>query len=199
MTDARQRSIRALEYYERCTRLRVAFLIEARLCQAAAEGMDGRYFIRGCEFGQCDAGLYVGRGNVDGNATERSFQLLDSQQEQESLVLLDIKSISPHFTYKWSSWLLHAQLGQKEHCQAIILSSAQEPNYVALVPMQYVYPMKSDKGGSPVYYTSGFAYHWILHPLPAFPPELTPFILPLSQLASALANLRTFAQGSGSW
>ena len=199
MTDARKRSIRDLKYYENCTKLRVAFLVEARLCQAAAEGTDGRYFIRAFECGQCDAGLYVGRGKMIGNATERSFQLLDSQQEQESVVPVDIKSISPALGQEWASWLLHAERGQRESCQALILSSTQEPNYVALVPMQYLYPEESDKGGPQLYYTSGFAHHWILHPLPAFPPELTPFILPLSQLASALANVREFAQGSRLW
>ena len=116
MTDARQRSIRDLEYYEDCTKLRVAYLVEARLCQAAAEGTDGRYFIRAFECGQCDAGLYVGRGNMIGNATERSFQLLDSQQEQESVVPVDIKSISPVSGREWATWRLHAREGQKESC-----------------------------------------------------------------------------------
>ena len=102
MTDARQRSVLALEYYERCTRLQVAYSVEARLCQAAAEGTGGRYFIRAFECGECDARLYVGRENLIGNATERSFQLLDSQQEQESLVPMDIKSISPVYQVSYS-------------------------------------------------------------------------------------------------
>lgn len=197
MTDARQRSILALEYYEDCTRMQVAYLVETRLCQAAAEGTDGRYFIRAFECGQCDAGLYVGRENLIGNATERSFQLHTLQQEQESLVPVDVKSISPRSNQKWASSGLHRRLGQRERCQALILSSAQESDYVALVPMQHLYQKGSDKGGQDCHYTSGFAHHWILHPLPAFPPELTPTILPLSQLASALVNLRAFAQGSG--
>ncbi len=111
MTNARQRSILALEYYENCTRLQVTYSVEARLYQAAAEGMGGRYFIRAFECGQCDAGLYIGQENLIGNATKRSFQLLDSQQEQESLVPIDIKSISPVFNHKWTSWGLHRELG----------------------------------------------------------------------------------------
>ena len=199
MTDVRRDFIPALKYYEDSTRLQVAFLVEARLCQAAAEGTDGRYFIRAFEWGQCDAGLYVGRGDLIGNATEQSFQLLVSQQEQGSVVPVDIKSISPGLGHEGALWLVQSSPGQSESCQTLIISSTQEPNYVALVPMQYIYLTKSAKGGRRSYYTSGFAHHWILHPLPAFPPELMPFILPLSQLARALANLRAFAQGSRSW
>ena len=195
MTNARQEAVIPLEHYEDCIRSQVAYLVEARLCQAAAAGTDGRYFVRAFECAQCDAGLYVGQGDLIGNATEQSFQLLDSQQEQESLVPLDIKSISPRFNERWASWAFHTELAQKQCCQALILSSAQEPNYVALVPLQHF----SRTFGKSDHHFSGFPHHWILHPLPAFPPELTPTILPLSQLASALANLRAFAQGSGSW
>ena len=111
MSDVRQRLILALEYYKDCTRLQVAYLVEARLCQAAAEGTDGRYFIRAFECGQCDAGLYVGRGDLIGNATERSFQLLGSQQEQGSVVPLDIKSMSPRLDRKGALWVVQSSPG----------------------------------------------------------------------------------------
>ncbi len=176
--------------------MHVAYLAEARVCQAAVEGTDGGFFVRAFEFAQCDAGLYVGPGHLTGNMTERGFQLFHSQGQQESLVPLDIKSISPHFTRKWASWPITVKTGQRKLCQAIILPSAQDPDYVALLPLEYLCRNGSDKTTND---TRGLPHQWLLHPLPAFPPELTPAVLPLSQLQSALANLRAFAQGSGLW
>ncbi|KAL8838298.1 MAG: hypothetical protein Q9170_002196 [Blastenia crenularia] len=41
----------------------------------------------------------------------------------------------------------------------------------------------------------GFRAYWILHQLPAFPPEYAPFILPLTRLGETLAILRSYIRG----
>ena len=103
----------------------------------------------------------------------------------------------PQTHYGTARWSLSLTPQQMRTCQALIITTPKEPDFVILLPAHYIRQKKeAHKDGSANFFTRGFRPLWTLHPLPAFPPELTPFVLPLSELGQAVADMRDYITGA---
>ncbi|KAL8854856.1 MAG: hypothetical protein Q9221_000362 [Calogaya cf. arnoldii] len=175
------------------TRSQVSALAEAIACDNGAEQYP--YFIKGFEGSQMDCALSLEDTVFQGSSpTNRVFSLFDSFDLDSIMVIaMDCKDLGPRTDQKGNiSWGLEFTKPQREHAQFVIMSSSYEPGWVAVCPLYYLHG-----GLGPVdakYRLIGFRAGWLLHQLPAFLPEFTPFVLPLRLLGEALANIRKFAK-----
>lgn len=177
----------------------VAFLCEARIRQDVAEQVE--FFVEAFESGLNDCAIYAGSGTLQnrGGAADTLFVQLASHGGKEVLVSLDVKQCSAkcdsgngiQFSFKISP-------GQRLSCQAVIILSPKEPDFVILVPLHYL-----PKKDSPMRFEvvlSSYRALWTLHPPPAFPPEYAPFIFPFARVENALKNMRAyFDRSSNVW
>ncbi|KAI4252931.1 MAG: hypothetical protein LQ352_004003 [Teloschistes flavicans] len=156
-------------------------LSEARVFSHATS----RLFLQGLEGGINDCGLFVGEELPAGDtATDRMFEVQASSPNKPTVIPLDIKMYSPiadplgniHLTYRLS-----------DESQGLIILSHTEPSFVALVPIDYI--------SQQIWTIGNIRPLWTLHPVPAFWPELWPFILPFQGLNNALAAMRNFHLG----
>jgi hypothetical protein len=169
----------------------VASLAESRVCEYAAKNPD---FLRAFEGGQHDCGLYLGSKLLGGTLTDRLYMLQDTEDwERESIIPMDVKNPGPIADHKGSVfWVFHITQEQVKRCQVLLISSPKAPDSVTLLPMHYHrIRSKTLLRGSDSYRPS-----WTTHPLPAFPPEWSPFVMHISKIADALANMREYANGT---
>ena len=212
--------------YRSYTRIMVAAISEAHISRMALDQTP--HFVRAFEGGRADGGILAQGSGLQGSAADRllALGLLDTvvtssggqmneragdavqAQRGNNHVQcfgVDFKSISPCYDGKrFVSWPFHFTKAQWHSCEAVVLTSSQEADYVALLPMGYIRAAKSGvdfpKVGALCIYGRGFQPQWILQALPAFPPELAPFMLPSSRLGVAFDSLRSSAGGRvGTW
>ncbi len=173
----------------------VAALAESRVF----DHINNNYVVRGFEWVSADLGLYVGRRPVMGTSTERLCELVQAYKGDASIIPIDIKDISLVIDYivnvEWSM-IFHGR--QTSLCQAIIVvAAALEPDFVALIPTEYLRPRIGNSGR---FYPETYRLLWSLHRTPAFPTEWAPFMVSLAQLGRALECMRLYAiGGSNDW
>lgn len=167
----------------------VAHLAEASVFRAV-EGYP--WVLRAVDGGANDGGIYVGRQALGSSLISRILGLSDLQEAQ--VVPFEIKNWAP-CTDTWGGvfWRISFSERQLESCQFVIITSAQDCSYVALLPMHLWLERVNTHGLGAV--SDAIRPLWTIHPLPAFPPEMAPFMLPLSQLGEALDGVRDFANG----
>lgn len=175
----------------------VAFLSEARIRQLAGEQVD--FFVEGPEGSTNDAAIFVGSETLptaSGPATTW-FVGLPPHRRKKTLAALDIKSFAAKCDNKRGTFFsIHIQPGQRRSCQALIVVSPKEPDFVVLIPMHYL-PATTQ---SDIIDSLGMRPLWTLHPLPAFPPEYTAFVTPVAQLGLRLENMRAYYnKSSDTW
>ena len=194
---------------DRSTLSQVASLAEFRVARALVGdgGPSGgeSYIVRSPEGGDNDLGLLIGEEDPQGlnrDSTIRFMQLISLNVESNHIVPLDIKSMMPTLDHGSAHWRLNLTPRQLKTCQALIIITPEEPNFVILLPIQYLCGAKvwyTPDGGA-LYSFTGPRPLWTLHPIPAFPPKLTPFVLPFSGLREAVEDMRDYATGSvGQW
>ncbi|KAL8883029.1 MAG: hypothetical protein Q9198_000067 [Flavoplaca austrocitrina] len=178
--------------YHGATTAQVGAKAEAITCENAAAQTE--YFIKAFEGGQLDCGLSLeDRVFPASSPTNRVFAAFDSGAGSVLMIGIECKDLGPH-SDGWGNvkWGIGMSDVQWEHVQVVIISSgAYEPEMVVVLPRHYLYQPRP-KGS---YGMRGFRAYWILHPLPAFPPELAPFIVPLTRLGEALEAIRKYARG----
>ena len=170
----------------------IAYLAESRVCKAAGHNQN---FLRAFEGGQHDCGLFKGSPSLGGGTlTSKIFKLSRSYNDEDDLIIpLEVKNPGPTGDYQRNvSWRFEITESQVNRCQALIITSPKEPGFVVLLPMHYhrQRAVNLQRGGGT------YRPLWSLHPLPAFPPEWSPFVLPMSQLVNALTNMLDYANGS---
>ncbi len=155
-------------------------------------------FLTSFDGGACDCGVWVGEEPLAGSNTDKLFKLRNSHLT--AIVPLDIKTAIPKADLKGNIiWAMTFTVKQYHLCGAIILTSPYEPDFVALIPMEYIRRRMGQallgdcrlemafKGVRPA---------WTLLPLPPFPPEIAPYMMPLGQLGNAIAGIRNFTRGT---
>lgn len=186
----------------------VACLAEFRVGQALVQdnGQGGvsdhqtRYIVRSPEFAKNDLGFLVGRGLSEFRGKDdisKFVELEDSDVDSRPVVPLDTKSLMSRMMHGTAILGLNLRPQQIEMCEAIIIITPKEPNSVVLLPVHYLHEKEKachDAGTS--FYFLGRRVLWTLHPVPAFSPELTPFVLPFSDLRLAVADMRDYSIGS---
>ena len=191
--------------YERSVSSQVAALSEFQVGRVLAEDSEhSRYIIWSPEGGNNDFGILVDSeypNGLEGDGTSKFMQLVSSNIRPDSIVPLDIKSFMAVAIYGSASWILHLSLQQMKTCQAVIIVSPKEPDFVILLPVQYLRQRKdAGQGKETIFNFTGDRILWKLHPLPAFPSQLTPFVLPFSGLGQAVADMRDYHTGvATSW
>ena len=209
MTEQEALSSDTLLNYHRSLYLRVASLSESQVGRViAGDGQSSgalarqkRYVIRSPEGGNNDFGVLVGRDypeGLKGNDISKYSQLLGSIEVSDLIIPLDGKCFMPLALYGTATWTLCLTPQQMKTCQALIVTTPKEPDFAILLPMYYLRQKKQTvhRDGSANFHTRGYRPLWTLHPLPAFPPELTPFVFPFSELEQALADMRDYSIGS---
>ncbi|KAL9035157.1 MAG: hypothetical protein Q9180_005010 [Flavoplaca navasiana] len=186
-------------------RTQCAFLMEARIF----DHVDYDNFLRAFEFGVVDCGLFLGDRPPTGTRTDVLFQLQDLCGNERLIAGIDVKAII-NLTVDWAGGIgYHLGLSNKDQydaAEALIVTAPSEPNFVALIPTWYV-RVRVDKVrrlqrvGIPtppeekVGFLDGHRHMWMLHRMPAFAPELRPFMHPIVQLSRALQIMRNYAKG----
>ncbi|KAM0796555.1 hypothetical protein BDR22DRAFT_825007 [Usnea florida] len=186
-----------LREYQRGLLIIVAFLSEARIRECAVKQVD--FFVEAPEASDNDAAILVRPQTLQTreSAAETWFVELEAHREKIAVAALDIKS----FTAKCDSkrgvfFSLKVQAGQRRACQALIVVSPKEPDFVLLIPLHYLPERNQDDAIN----ITSIRPLWTLHPLPAFPAEYTAFVTPVAQLGLRLQNMRAYYnQSSDAW
>ena len=182
-----------LKCYLGTIRNQVAYCLQAQVCQVATE--TNPHFVTSFEGGRNDGGVLLGSIAIGDDITERYVTTVDTDNGEQDVVTVEVKSLSPRAdTNKSVTWGYRFTQSQLDSCQAVILISPKDPDYVALVPIHCI--RHNERSTRTVFVSQPFRPLWTLHPLPAFPPELAPFIRPLAQLGEALAHMRDVTNAS---
>ena len=175
----------------------VAFLSEARIRESAVKQVD--FFIEGPEGSENDAAIFVGPETLQTRqgVANTLFVELEAHKRKSALAALDIKSFAAKCDSKRGTFFtIHIQPGQRRTCQALIVVSPKEPDFVLLIPFHYL----PETTQADVLDLLALRPLWTLHPLPAFPAEYTAFVTPVVQLGRRLENMRAyFNQTSETW
>lgn len=189
-------SRKLIRSYDEAVLTQVAFSAESHVCEIAAQNP---WFVRAFEGGRVDCVLCTGSRTFPGSSSDKTFALLDSidrKQPVKDLIAIDCKNISARTDGEANIfWGIGLTDYQHQHCQFLILTSAIDPDSIVLLPTRYV--KFRDQYNSGIYEAIFYGPRglWTLTSAPAFPPQLSPFALPLSQLGNALAQIRNFAIG----
>ncbi|KAL9040495.1 MAG: hypothetical protein Q9180_001874, partial [Flavoplaca navasiana] len=179
--------------YHFASKFQIASLAEARTCQSAAE--QTQHFIKGFEGSQLDCALSLEDTVFPASSpTDRVFALFDSGLKSLMVIGIECKDVGPRTDGRGNIfWGMEISDVQWRHMQFVIISTADEPDWVAVLPRHYISRVPEDERRH--YRVPGFRAYWILHPLPAFAPEYNPFVLPLKRLGEALELIRKYARG----
>ena len=179
----------------------VAYSCEAQVCQAAADQCD--YFVKAVENARNDCGLYIGPETLerDQGLAHIYNQLHQFTQRDKIIAPFEIKSLTPANDFRKSGiWRWTFRPDQVLSCQVVIFATPKDPDFIAFLPMHYLSSLRSTKIKNEVLVSlPKFRPQWTLHPLPAFPPELVPFLVPVSQLGVACGNTRDYIKGTDVW
>ncbi|KAL8985388.1 MAG: hypothetical protein Q9205_000879 [Flavoplaca limonia] len=179
--------------YHEATRTQVGALAEAITCHVAATSND--HFIKGFEGSQVDFALSLHDTVFEGSSPmNRVFSVFGPGAGPIQIIPGECKDIGPRSTENGNlGWGINFTDPQWEHTQFVIVSSSYERDMVVVLPICYIY---RPKGGQRfLLKLTGFRAFWILHQLPAFPPEYAPFVVPLTRLGEVLENIRQYAKG----
>ena len=157
------------------------------------------FFIEGPEGSENDAAIFVGPETLQTRegAANTLFVELSAYERKSVLAALDIKYLAAKCDSKMGTFFsIHLQPGQRRTCQAIIVVSPKEPDFVLLIPVHYL-PETNKKDTLDL---PAVRPLWTLHPIPAFPSEYTAFVTPVAQLGRRLENMRAyFNQSTNAW
>ena len=184
-------------FYTRSTRHLVAYVAEARVQDVAQRHSK---HIRSGENGMNDFGIFMGSPTPQGSPTEKLFELMDkARPDQRNIVPIEIKDIG--FSYDGTPsiyWICHITLDQWDTAQAVILTAAGDPDFIAVIPTHYlreksIVSVRRNKDSVWIFWTVRPSS--MVHPLPAFPDEVSPFMMPLEAYPDAQSNIEAFARG----
>ncbi|KAL8657104.1 MAG: hypothetical protein Q9226_002256 [Calogaya cf. arnoldii] len=165
------------------------YLVESTICRA----VDNPHFIRAFEGGRNDCGMFLEDQELTGTLTERFFRAVSSNAP---IILMEIKTVSPVADNRGNiSWKIEFSKEQLKSYQVVLVASTAAPDFVALIPMHLIKQRKDLKEGKAIYET--YRPLWSIHPPPLFPPEFSPFLVPLKQLGRALECIRETNEFTG--
>ncbi|KAL8865064.1 MAG: hypothetical protein Q9174_007089, partial [Haloplaca sp. 1 TL-2023] len=182
------------------------FLVAVRTLLAAlneskiAGSVPNQDFVRGFEFANVDFGIILSPQPLEGTRTDRLMtlrRLWRSRHPDIRILPVEAKDIGTNADQKGNLWWgFHFSPAQFAYSAAVIVSAASAPDFVAFIPFHYLRAWEKLQAKQLLY--EFIRPFWTLHPPPAFPPELSPFIVPLAGLGKALDNMRDFHTGVAS-
>ncbi|KAI4125126.1 MAG: hypothetical protein LQ341_007002, partial [Variospora aurantia] len=105
--------------------------------QVARHASSNPNFVRAAEGGVFDCGIWVGDEALVGSMTDKFFQITSSNRR--SVVPAEIKSVTPKSDHKGNVWWrLNLSAVQYDRGGAVFITSPYEPDFVAVVPMEYI-------------------------------------------------------------
>ncbi|KAL9035862.1 MAG: hypothetical protein Q9180_004622 [Flavoplaca navasiana] len=171
----------------------VAYALEEKIGRLATEQCD--FAVRG-EFAPCDGALVIPDGIVlpRGGDAEDLFTLTEKCKGKAVLAGYDAKYfMARNDNGQGSQTLYSTTKDQREHCKVLILATPKEPDFLVVLPYNYVPRNPKDhENESTGIYMPPFRPEWALHPAPAFPAEYGPFIVHITYLGQALKNMKDF-------
>lgn len=195
---AEERHVSLYQSFLHSVTLQWAFLSECRVF----DHVDDPNFLRGFEEGAVDCGFFIGDGSLHGSKTDILFHLRQSCPNSKLIFPLDIKTIGHAFDQKENiQYMIGFSSSQYAACQAIIIAAPQEPDFFALVPMEYIHRRSKGKKshstrGSFELVSDMHRPLWTLHQFPPFPPEMAPFMVPAAHLGRMLQSMREYGMGN---
>ncbi|KAL8685931.1 MAG: hypothetical protein Q9218_007457 [Villophora microphyllina] len=147
-----------------------------------------------------DFGIYVGDKVIPVDFVEKRPFLLQNHGKEDCVVPLAVKAITPLLRPGGRGivfWQLSVTEPEAKEFAAVIVASPAAPSYKAVLPMWYLTSNRTGKNAwtQP---TESFEIRLthLMHNLPGFPPEWTPFVLPDHLVGEALKSLRAYAVGN---
>ena len=134
-------------------------------------------------------GIFVGPETLQTRqgAANTLFVELRARKHKKALAALDIKSLAAKCDSKMgTSFSIHLEAGQRRTCQAAIVVSPKEPDFVLLIPVHYL----PETNLADTLDLPAVGPLWTSHPIPAFHSEYTAFVTPAAQLGRRLENMR---------
>lgn len=155
-------------------------------------------WVKSPEFGVVDLALYLGDDTLDSGLTDRFFQLKKKYHgsKDKKFLCIEIKRISwqlhERTTKPWTM-TIKMRRAQADMCDAIIIGSPEDPEWVALMPYACLVDM-AKRGATGKVHRTNIASCPSFCLRSDFPPELCPFVMPKSYLLKALQSLRDWAK-----
>ncbi|KAL8762040.1 MAG: hypothetical protein Q9184_001887 [Pyrenodesmia sp. 2 TL-2023] len=200
-TRARAKGSSLVKGFEQAILHQGVALAEWKVAQHASANP---HYLRCFDGGVCDGGIWVGDEVLEGHTTDKFFE--HRSTGRWAIICLDQKTMCPRSDHKGNIlWHVSFSQAQWANCAAVIITSLHEPEFLALVPMEYFHNKMDAKLRKS---TAKYVYivlrssrpSWTLHPFLGLPSSMSGFMMPIAQLGKALNALRDFARGrSDKW
>lgn len=153
------------------------------------------FFLAGAEKAEVDCGLWLREGGeAAGDFTLRLHTTVHENREQEEMVALDCKTISPVLSQTFKGGLYHYEIyrteAEQKACAGFIVHNPAAPDHVALIPTTC---LERTVSNTPQQRFTGRDIPLTGLPTEPFPLEWSPYVMPLDCLPTALKQLRSFA------
>ncbi|KAG8532797.1 uncharacterized protein KY384_002675 [Bacidia gigantensis] len=177
-------------------RLRVmrSSLMEARITQFATQHA---HVVPGCEYARNDLALYLGPLPFPPIANDRLLHLIKNNRRAKVLILMDTKSVEAYLASRDGHvyYEFHMTAEQTSSCQILLIGSSQDPDFIAFIPKHLIWPRRARKDC--VFQSLRIDVKDRFEPVPAFPPEMEPFLIPMTSLQVAIANMEAHIEDPG--
>jgi hypothetical protein len=173
------------------------FIFEGQISSFLGEHVTG--FVRAPEGGKCDMGVYTGQLLLPDDHISRVRVLIEGNTGKE-IILMEAKTATfwagfnnkkrtPSMAISFTSY-------EFKNCQAVIFGTPADRSRVALIPMSWIRHKFRTKapvaGGIQIEFHVQIGFGAV----PAFLPELAPFVMPRDYLPRAIKSMRDFATGA---
>ncbi|KAL8782348.1 MAG: hypothetical protein Q9213_005469 [Squamulea squamosa] len=198
MPNGPNRQSTAVRSYLTAIKGQVIALAQAQVAHHASQNNN---FLEAFEGGAADYAIYIGDDTLEGDATDKFFAL--RRFHQRLFVGLDNKVVTLRSDHRGNLfWSSKISAEQYKSVEALIISSTQEPAFVAVIPMAYIRravgKASINQGEQVKIVWEYYRPLWALQSFPAFPSSMAPFMLPIIQLPGAIEAIRKYAKGLAS-
>ena len=128
-----------IRLYATSLRTQVAYLSEARICEIAGRADESsRCFVKAFEGGRVDCGIYQGLMQLPDDPTDKLFAVFEAGTTEKTIISIDLKDIAPLWHKNAIYWQFKVSVNQAKICQAIIISAAKDPDFIAIILIYYL-------------------------------------------------------------
>ena len=182
-------------------RTQVSSLSEARICQIAmADSRIGKHFLVAFEGGRVDCAIHVGFTQLTGFSFTRLFEVFEDDTGELVIVSVELKDTAPVVEKGVIYWHIKFTQEQANVCQAVIVSSARDFDFIAHIPMHYFRHHLDNVPVNGISLRSKFVQpQWQLQQLFAFSSEWTLFIASVMDVGKGFFSARAARTGSNVW
>ena len=178
--------------------MEVGFAAELQLCHLLSERFPKKY-LRSLESSPKDGGLFLKDSFREDQPHLQRHEDLQNLSDPGPFVPIEIKTILPRIRADWACiWTINT-IVHKRNTGILLLTSPAESERIAVVPMPALFQHSkvqkdTQKRTCLVVGRGSYQYH-----APAFPPELAPYVMEMSDLHQALNDIIAVKAGSGDY